>query len=123
MNKIIKILIIEDNKNIALTEKICLEAANYQVLIAEDGISGLEKAMEAKPDLILLDILIPKMSGLVVLEAIQNDSVLKNIPVLVTSAKAQEQDLKQAFVYKIAGYLIKPFLPTDLLSKVKQIMK
>jgi DNA-binding response OmpR family regulator len=123
MREVINILIIEDNKNIALTEKICLETANYQVLIAADGITGLEKALEVQPDLILLDILIPKLNGYLVLEALQNDPSLCRIPVLVTSAKAQVADLKQAFTYKIAGYLVKPFLPTELLAKINAILK
>lgn len=118
-----KVLIIEDNPNIALTEQICLEAAGYEVQIASDGRTGLGKALEIQPDLILLDILIPKMNGYLVLEALQNNPVLHDIPVLVTSAKAQTDDLKQAFTFQIADYLVKPFLPEELLTKIDGILK
>ena len=117
-----KILLIEDHKNIILVEKMCLEANGFEVILAEDGIQGLEMAIHNQPDLILLDILIPKMNGYLVLEALQNNMVASNIPVLVTSAKAQADDLKQAFAYKIQGYLVKPFTSKELLEKIKKIL-
>jgi two-component system alkaline phosphatase synthesis response regulator PhoP len=122
MDGLARILLIEDNQNIALTEKIALEAANYEVTVAEDGILGLERALKLSPHLILLDMLIPKMNGYLFLEAWQNNPVISNIPILVTSAKAQVDDLKQAFAYRIAGYLVKPFLPKELLEKVNEIL-
>jgi CheY-like chemotaxis protein len=118
-----KILLIEDNKNIILVEKICLEANEFEVILAEDGIQGLEMAIRELPDLILLDILIPKMNGYLVLEALQNNTVTRDIPVLVTSAKAQVDDLKQAFTYKIQGYLVKPFTSKELLGKITTILE
>jgi CheY-like chemotaxis protein len=117
-----KILLIEDNQNISLVEKMCLEVNGFEVVLAEDGIQGLEMALSNRPDLILLDILIPKMNGYLVLEALQNNNETRNIPVLVTSAKAQADDLKQAFTYKIQGYLVKPFTSQELLSRIKEIL-
>lgn len=123
MNRKVTVLIIEDNPNIAFTEQICLEAAGYQVVIAVDGRVGLKTAKQVQPDLILLDILIPKLNGYLVLETLQNDPELCKIPVLVTSAKAQTNDLQQALAYKIADYLVKPFLPGELLAKIAEIVK
>lgn len=122
MGTLARILIIEDNKNIAFTEQICLEAANYEVAVAEDGITGLELTLTFHPDLILLDLLIPKMNGDLFLEAQQNNPAISQIPVLVTSAKAQEAELKQAFLHRIRGYLIKPFEPEALLQKIERIL-
>lgn len=96
-----RILIIEDNEHIILVEKICLEAKGYDVSVATDGIEGLESAIRDQPDLILLDILIPKMNGYLVLEALQNNPAIQGIPVIVTSAKAQVDDLKKAYQYNI----------------------
>jgi CheY-like chemotaxis protein len=117
-----RILLIEDNKNIILVEKMCLEANDFEVILAGDGIQGLEMAISDLPDLILLDILIPKMNGYLVLEALQNNTITNSIPVLVTSAKAQVDDLKQAFTHKIQGYLVKPFTSKELLVAIKQIL-
>jgi CheY-like chemotaxis protein len=118
-----RILLIEDNKHIILTEEMCLNAQGYEVLIAEDGLQGLQMVINSNPDLILLDILIPKMDGYLVLEALQNNPTTQEIPVLVTSAKAQVNDLKQAFAYKIQGYLVKPFTPQELVLKISEILK
>jgi Response regulators consisting of a CheY-like receiver domain and a winged-helix DNA-binding domain len=117
-----RILLIEDNKNIILVEKMCLETNGYRVFVAKDGISGLEMAISDKPDLILLDIIIPKMNGYLVLEALHNNESTNQIPVVVTSAKAQVDDLKQAFAYKIHGYLVKPFTSQELLMKIKEVI-
>ena len=116
-----RILIIEDNQNIVFVEKLCLEANGYTVNVAADGISGLDKALAEHPDLIILDLILPKLNGYLVLEAMQNNPLTKNIPVLVTSARAQAADVKQAYSYQIAGYLIKPFTHLELLDKVNQI--
>ena len=119
----LKILVIEDNKNITLVEKMCLEAAGHQVSIAADGIQGLELAINEHPDLILLDILIPKMDGYLVLKALQENSSTMEIPVVVTSAKAQIEDLRKAYSYKIDGYLVKPFTPRELVAKVNEVFR
>ena len=123
MRSKIKILLIEDDQNILLVEKICLEANGYEVLEAVDGLQGLEASIHDRPDIILLDILIPRLNGYMVLEALQNNSGTRNIPVLVTSAKAQTHDLQQAFTYKIYGYLIKPFTSRELLNKIKDVLE
>lgn len=122
MHTKLKILVIEDHKNIALVEKMCLEAEDHHVLIAEDGIQGLELALNEHPDLILLDILIPKMDGYLVLKALHENPSIMDIPVVVTSAKAQIDDLKKAFTYKIHGYLVKPFTPRELILKVNEVL-
>ncbi|TCL71559.1 response regulator receiver domain-containing protein [Hydrogenispora ethanolica] len=118
-----KVLIMEDNENIALVERICLEAAGYEVLVAADGIQGLETALHDLPQLILADILLPKMNGYLVLEALQNNPATRDIPVIVTSAKAQVDDLKKAHQYPIRQYLIKPFAPEELLAGVAEVLK
>lgn len=122
MNIKLKILVIEDNKNITLVEEMCLEAAGHQVLIAADGIQGLELALNEHPDLILLDILIPKMDGYLVLKALQENPSTMEIPVVVTSAKAQTEDLRKANTYNIDGYLVKPFTPQELVTKINEVL-
>ncbi len=122
MNPKPKILVIEDHQNITLVEKMCLEAEGFQVLTATDGIQGLELALNEHPDLILLDILIPKMNGYLVLKALQENQSTMEIPVVVTSAKAQIDDLRRAFTFKIHSYLTKPFTPNELTAKVTEVL-
>lgn len=117
-----KILLIEDDKNIVLVEQLCLAAGGYQVMSATDGVQGLEMAFAEQPALILLDVVLPKINGYLVLEALQNNPLTQNIPVLVTSAKAQADDIQRAYAYKIADYLVKPFTHQELLRKVSGIL-
>jgi two-component system alkaline phosphatase synthesis response regulator PhoP len=121
MVKMKRILIIEDSPNIVMVERLCLKANGYEVLTAVDGLQGLAMAISEHPDLILLDLLLPKLDGYLFLKALHENPAIAAIPVLVTSAKAQVDDLEQAHTYKISGYLVKPFTPTELLAKIAQI--
>jgi len=86
-----KILLADDAKNIVLVLKMSLEKAGYDVLVARDGLSALELAQDKDPDLILLDILMPKMNGFLVLEALKDDPATADIPVIFISAKSEEK--------------------------------
>ncbi len=118
-----KILIIEDEKNIIYSIKVFLKKLGYEVLIAKNGIEGIQLCEEHRPDLILLDILIPKMNGFLVCETIKNNHELMNIPVIFMSAKVQKDDMNKA--YKIGGddFLIKPFNHEDLKMMIKKYIK
>ena len=117
------ILIIDDEQNIRFSVEICLSQAGYKVMTAEDGLTGLQMALEDHPDLILLDILLPKMNGMMVCEVIKNEQITKSIPILVMSAKAEEDDIKRAQSAGADDYLIKPFSPEELRKKVKSILE
>lgn len=115
-----KILVVEDSKNISLMVKMCLEKHGYQVIIAEDGVSAMDIIFSAKPDLILLDVLIPRMDGYLVTEALKRDENTKGLPIIMMSAKAQAEDLKKAQALGADDYLIKPFSPETLMEKVNR---
>lgn len=115
-----KILLAEDAKNIVLVLKLSLEKAGYQVLVARDGLSALEKAQTEKPDLILLDILMPKMNGFLVLEALKDDPQTNEIPVVILSAKAEQKDFERAKKLNVNDYLVKPIKQKDLLTVIEK---
>lgn len=117
-----KIMLVEDSKNITLSVKICLEEEGYQVITAEDGIMALETVFQEIPDLILLDLLIPKMSGLLVLKAIRENPTTHDIPVMIVSAKSQEVDIQSAYKAGANDYLVKPFTPSILLSHIRRVL-
>jgi DNA-binding response OmpR family regulator len=118
-----KILVVEDERNILLTIRMCLEQAGYEVVMAEDGITAIQKALDSHPDLILLDLIIPKMNGYLVCEAIKQEESTRDIPVMVISARAQEEDIKQAKDLGTVDYIVKPFSPEELRNKIKNILK
>ena len=119
-----KILIIEDDEFLrALTAK-RLEKENYQVAVAVDGETALATVQTEKPDLILLDLLLPGLDGFAVLEKIKADSVLKKIPVIVFSNLGSKQDVERATGLGAADYLIKSnFTLDDVVAKIKDQLK
>lgn len=116
-----KILIIEDEEIIYSLLQRKLSNAGYQVAVAKDGEEGLKILREQRPDLVLLDIIMPKKNGFEVLEAIQKDNNLKTIPVIVISNSGQPVELERAKALGVKDCLIKTeFDPQDVFEKVKK---
>ena len=116
-----KILIIEDEKILAdlLAKK--LKEEGFEITQAEDGVEGMKKIKEERPDLILLDIVMPKKGGFEVLEEMQGSSELKNIPVIVISNSGQPVEISRALELGVKDYLIKTqFDPEEVITKVKR---
>ncbi len=118
-----KIMVVEDAKNIILVLEKSLKNAGYDVVTARDGLEAIEKAQSSAPNLILLDILIPKMNGFLVFEALQDDPKTEEIPVVFISAKAEKEDLEKAISMGAKDYLIKPIKQEDLLETVEKYIK
>ncbi len=115
-----KILLVEDEKNIIIALKLCLKNYGYEVLLAKDGITAVETALKELPDLVLLDIIIPKLNGFLVCEALKENDLTKDIPIIMLSAKAQEEDIKKARDVGAAEYLVKPFKPEELIKQIRK---
>ena len=106
-----KIVIAEDEQHIANLVVFKLKREGYDVRWAKDGGEALETIKETKPDLILLDVMMPVMDGFEVLKKIRDDEELKAIPVIILSAKGQEQDIVRGFDSGTDDYIVKPFSP------------
>jgi len=117
-----KILLVEDEKNIVLGVSICLRSAGLDVIVAEDGAEALRKLETDKPDLVLLDLVMPKLNGLEALQAMKENGATRDIPVIVLSARAQEEDIQRAMELGAADYMAKPFRPEELLAVIKQVL-
>ncbi len=115
-----KLLIVDDEKLIRDVIKTYAEIENYETLEAEDGFQALEIVKKEKIDLIVLDIMMPKMDGMTFLEEIKKD---KNIPVIILSARNEEYDKLRGFDLGTDDYLTKPFSPKELLARIKAILK
>ena len=123
-NESFKILAIEDNQDIRQLIAFILERDGYQVFTAEDGISGLSLIKETKPDLVLLDVMMPEFSGFEVLDAIRKDknSKVREVPILMITSKSTVEDVDQALELGANGYLVKPFRPEKLIEKVRELL-
>lgn len=118
-----KILIIDDEAPFVETINVRLEFEGYEVLSAGDGQEGLEKAREIKPDLILLDVMMPKMDGYQVCRMLKFDDNFKDIPIIMLTARAQDTDRKTGKEVGANDYISKPFEMDELLEKIKELLK
>ena len=110
-----RILLVDDEANLVEMIKMRLEANNYEVLTAYDGQEALQKAQKEKPDLIILDLMLPKMDGYKVCGLLKKDARYSKIPIIMFSARAQEEDKKLGEEVGAEAYITKPFEPNTLL--------
>lgn len=112
-----RVLVIEDDPSIAIGLRINLESEGYVVDVADDGERGLELARSNAPDLVILDIMLPKLNGLEVLHSIRADGL--NMPIIILSAKAGEMDKVAGLELGAEDYVAKPFSLAELLARVR----
>lgn len=122
--KTIHILLVEDDTFLANIYKTKFEMEKFKISIAENGETGWEEAKKKKPDIILLDILLPKMDGFAVLEKLKADSELKQIPVILLTNLGQKDDVEKGLELGAVDYLIKAhFKPSEVVEKVRKVLK
>ena len=117
-----RILIVDDEEDLVSTIKSHLEWYNYEVSSAEDGREGLEKAIEQKPDLILLDISMPNMNGHQMLECVRKNPQLSETPVIMLTALFEPADIEAASSCGINDYVTKPFELNELVNKIEAVL-
>ena len=118
-----RILIIEDEREIAAIMRMRLEASGYDVLEAYDGQEGLKQAKSAFPDLILLDLVLPKVSGMQILSDLKTDEVYKSIPIIVVTGLAQDPTNHQTSLSKADAFFLKPFDTIELMAAIADFLK
>ena len=118
-----KILIVDDEPDCISIIQCRLEWCHYDVITANNGKEGLEKASQEKPDLILLDTNMPEMNGYEMLERIKKDSALKDIPVIMVTALCDVKDVDKASSFGISDYVTKPVDFAKLTEKISNILK
>jgi DNA-binding NarL/FixJ family response regulator len=114
-----KILIIEDEPEMRRNIATVLRFEKYEALVAENGRTGLELAREAKPDLILCDVMMPQLDGYGVLQALREDAELSLIPFIFLTAKGEKEDLRSGMNLGADDYLTKPVAKADLLRAIE----
>lgn len=118
-----RILAIDDEQDMLYVIKMQLEAHQYDVLTARDGQEGLTMARREAPDLIILDIMLPKLDGYKVCRMLKFDKKYSAIPIIMLTARAQEGDEKLGYEVGADYYMPKPFEPKKLLGKIKELLE
>jgi len=122
--KKIKVLIIEDDSYISDMYRIKFEAANYETVVASDGIEGMKFLGNDVPDVILLDIVMPKIDGFSVLKTIKKNPQLKEIPVILLTNLSQKENVERGFELGAIDYIIKAhFTPSEVVEKIKEVLE
>ena len=117
------VLIAEDDRDIRELVTVKLEAAGYQVVGVDDGMHALREIRERRPDLALLDVMMPGISGLDIIATLRRDPNTATVPVILMSAKSQEFDVQSGLAQGAIDYIIKPFSPRELVSRVEAVLR
>ncbi|MDP2924709.1 MAG: response regulator [Candidatus Omnitrophota bacterium] len=117
-----RILIVDDEKDLVEAVTFRLQANGYEVIVAHDGQEGLDKARKEEPDLIILDLMLPKIDGYKVCRMLKFDEKYKKIPIILFTARVQEEDKKLGQDVGADSYITKPFEPQVLITKLKELL-
>jgi DNA-binding response OmpR family regulator len=118
-----RILVAEDERDIRELVGFTLRFAGFEVVLAENGAEAIERATADQPDLILLDVRMPKMSGYEVCRRLKENPSTCEIPVVFLSAKGQEREIEQGLDSGAIEYIVKPFAPDELTDRVRDILQ
>lgn len=118
-----KVLLVEDEKNIVRIVSYNLEREGYSVTTARDGEEALEKVRKETPDLVLLDLMLPKKSGLEVCRALRADPKTAHLPIVMLTAKGEEADRVVGLELGADDYISKPFSPRELVARVRAVLR
>lgn len=117
------ILIIEDDADIAKLVEWHLQSEGHRTLISEDGVKGLETAISKRPDLIVLDLMLPGMDGLSVCKTLKRNETTEGIPVIMLTARGEEVDRIVGFELGADDYIVKPFSPREFVLRVRAVLR
>jgi len=119
----VKILVAEDERDIRELIAFTLRFAQFDVELARNGKEAVEKAPHVRPDLILMDVRMPLMTGYQACKALKENDITKDIPIIFLSAKGQESEIQEGLEVGATDYILKPFVLDELTMQVKRILK
>lgn len=117
-----RVLVVDDEPDVLLLCRLNLQQRGHDLLEASTGSVALELARERRPDVIVLDLMMPGMTGYEVLESLKGDEQTSDIPVLVLTAKSLRADRERSHILGASGFLTKPFLPSELCELVESLV-
>jgi len=117
-----KVLLVDDSNTVLLMEKMILAKGPFEIIVARDGIEGIEKAKSEQPDVILLDVMMPRLDGLSACAVLRSDAATAHIPVIMVTTRAEEANIETAFRNGCTDYVTKPINGLELLAKLNNIL-
>jgi DNA-binding response OmpR family regulator len=117
-----KILLVDDSSTVLLMEKMILSKSEYDVVTARDGIEGVDKARAERPDLILMDVVMPRMDGFEAVRKLREDDATRAIPVIMVTTRGELQSVETGYASGCSDYVTKPINGLELLTKVRSCL-
>ena len=117
-----RILAVDDEQSIVRLIEVSLKRQGHTVLTAADGREGVQKAKDERPDLILMDVMMPYVDGFEAIRMLKDNEATRDIPVILLTAKRHDEDMIQGLSSGAVSYLTKPFAPTELVSLVERLL-
>ena len=116
------VLVVDDDPVILKLLEVNFEMEGFEVVRASDGAMGLERAREVLPDIVILDVMMPRMTGYEVAKALREDDLTAHIPIIFVTARAQSSDVERGIELGVDDYVTKPFDPLDLIARVNALL-
>ncbi len=117
-----RVLVVDDEPDVLLLCRVNLEFEGYEVMEASDGVEAMARVRDRRPDVVLLDVMMPRMDGWQVLKELKGDEELKDIPVVMLTAKVQDQDQIRGWSSGASEYITKPFSPLSLSQVLDDVL-
>ena len=117
-----KVLLVDDSSTVLMMEKMILAKGPFDVITARDGVEGVSKAKSERPDVILLDVMMPNLDGLSACAAIRADQATAHIPIVMVTTRGEEHNIETAFRNGCTDYVTKPINGLELLTKLQNIL-
>jgi DNA-binding response OmpR family regulator len=117
-----KILLVDDSNTVLMMEKMILSKGGFDIVLAHDGVEAVEKAKSDNPDVILLDVMMPRLDGLSACAAIRAEAATAHIPIIMVTTRGEEANIEKAFTNGCTDYVTKPINGLELLTKLQNIL-
>jgi PleD family two-component response regulator len=117
-----RILIVDDSETVLMMERMVLRRNCYDVVTAKDGEEGIAKALELKPDLVLMDVIMPKMNGFEAVKELRKHKETRFVPILMVTTKAEAESMETGFECGCSDYVTKPINSLELLTKIRNFL-
>ena len=117
-----KILLVDDSRTSLFMERMILRQGPYDLVTANDGVEGVEQAKAEAPDLILMDVVMPRMTGFEALRALRSEESTRHIPVILVTTRGESENVEEGWEAGCSDYVNKPINPEELLAKVRSCL-
>jgi DNA-binding response OmpR family regulator len=117
-----KILLVDDSETVLQMEQMILAKSSYELILARDGEEGVAKALAIQPDLILMDVVMPKMDGFEAVKRLRGNAQTRSVPIVMVTSKAEAESMEAGYQNGCSDYIIKPIDQLELVTKVKNLL-